>query len=521
MTRLRVITASATIPQVHGRLAQRLEHCVDIAGVRGSSPLPPTTAFNSRGLTDKQYVSLDIASQVTTYQSPQESWKYVAYAYNQLGNITSMNGTSYTYDANGNMTARGSHSLTWDIENRLVSYYDGSTTTSFVYDGEGIRGKKTVGSTTTIYVNKYYEKTGDTVTTSYYLGDRLVAQREGTTLRYIHQDHLSGTALTTASNGSSTGSIRYHPYGSTRSGSVPTDRKFTGQRLDSTGLYYYGARYYDPVIGRFISPDTVVQNAPAPQGRISNPLVVSYSAARLRPAVGDGETPVAVFDPQLLNRYTYGRNNPLAYSDASGNVVWWAVGAAVGAVAGFAVYAFTHDGDFNWGQAALYTGVGAAVGATFGAAAPAATAYLGAATTTAGATAAAATQRTGVWALNAFERGRAIEDMLGRTLSRTFPVIDKWINGIATSIKSIELTAKTYQNISNLTNTVKGYVNELVAFGGHPGWGGTTVEGNKIAGKVLELAVPKGATPEQMAELDELIAWAAQQGVKLIVKVIE
>jgi len=61
-------------------------------------------------------------------------------------------------------------------------------------------------------VNKYYEKTGSTVTTSYYLGDRLVAQREGTALRYIHQDHLSGTALTTGSDGSSIGSIRYYPY---------------------------------------------------------------------------------------------------------------------------------------------------------------------------------------------------------------------------------------------------------------------------------------------------------------------
>jgi len=178
--------------------------------------------------------------------------------------------------------------LNWTIENQLASYYDGSTTTSFVYDGEGRKGKKTVGNTTTIYVNKYYEKTGSTVTTSYYLGDRLVAQREGTTLRYIHQDDLTGTALTTASNDSSTGSIRYHPYGSTRSGNVPTDRKFTGQRLDGTGLYYYGARYYDPVIGRFISADTVVQ---------------SFA------------------NPQTLNRYSYVLNNPLRYVDPTGRVV--------------------------------------------------------------------------------------------------------------------------------------------------------------------------------------------------------
>jgi RHS repeat-associated protein len=66
---------------------------------------------------------------------------------------------------------------------------------------------------------------------------------------------------------------------------LSTDKKFTGQRLDSTGLYYYNARYYDATIGRFISPDTIVQN----------------------PA-----------NPQTLNRYSYGLNNPLKYTDPSG-----------------------------------------------------------------------------------------------------------------------------------------------------------------------------------------------------------
>jgi len=40
---------------------------------------------------------------------------------------------------------------------------------------------------------------------------------------------------------------------------VPTDKKSTGQRLDDTGLYYHGARYYDAGIGRFISADIIGQ----------------------------------------------------------------------------------------------------------------------------------------------------------------------------------------------------------------------------------------------------------------------
>ncbi|MBN1190562.1 MAG: RHS repeat-associated core domain-containing protein, partial [Dehalococcoidales bacterium] len=58
----------------------------------------------------------------------------------------------------------------------------------------------------------------------------------------------------------------YSPYGYIASwDTLPTDRQFTGQRLDETGLYYYGARYYDHSIGRFISPDTIVPDPYNPQ----------------------------------------------------------------------------------------------------------------------------------------------------------------------------------------------------------------------------------------------------------------
>ncbi|MFH0769583.1 MAG: RHS repeat-associated core domain-containing protein [Chloroflexota bacterium] len=93
--------------------------------------------------------------------------------------------------------------------------------------------------------------------------------------------------------------IKYYPYGERRNsqGTLGTDKLFTGQRLDDTGLYYYGARYYDPTIGRFISPDTIV-----PQSA----------------------------NPQALNRYSYVLNNPLRYTDPTGyDVNWWVVGGGV------------------------------------------------------------------------------------------------------------------------------------------------------------------------------------------------
>jgi RHS repeat-associated protein len=173
-------------------------------------------------------------------------------------------GAGYAYDANGNMVTRGGQTITWDAENRPVSVSE---------NGE-----------TVLYINKYFEVNLSTSTSTsyYYLGDRLIAMSENSTLKYVHQDHLAGTSLMTDSSGGSLGVIKFYPYGEARFGSVPTDKKFTGQRLDSTGLYYYGARYYDPAIGRFISADTVV---PSPT------------------------------NPQNLNRYSYALNNPLKYTD--------------------------------------------------------------------------------------------------------------------------------------------------------------------------------------------------------------
>ena len=182
-------------------------------------------------------------------------------------------------------------------ENHLVSVSSNGTTTTFVYDGSGNRVKKTVtGGDDILYLNKYYEKnlTTGNITTSYYLGGRLVATCENSTLRYVHEDHLTSTSLMTDDEGNEISSIDYYPYGDYRNsqpeiGNFPTDRLFTGQRYDDTGLYYYGARYYDPTIGRFISADTIVQ----------------YTA-----------------NPQSFNRYSYCLNNPLKYVDPSGHYVY-------------------------------------------------------------------------------------------------------------------------------------------------------------------------------------------------------
>jgi len=70
--------------------------------------------------------------------------------------------------------------------------------------------------------------------------------------------------------------------------------KFTGKELDDeTGLYNYGARYYSPGLGRFMTPDWSARPTPIPYANI--------------------------FDPQTLNLYNFGRNNPLSMRDPDGH----------------------------------------------------------------------------------------------------------------------------------------------------------------------------------------------------------
>ena len=131
-----------------------------------------------------------------------------------------------------------------------------------------------------------------------------------TTLTFLHGDHLHSTVLPTR-GGAANGQERYYAYGKDRlaTATVPTDNRFTGQKEDASGLVYMNARYYDPVTGQFVSPDTLVPDA------------------------------TNLFD---YNRYMYVRGNPLKYTDPTGHCIdgistifcLMALGALAGGTAG-------------------------------------------------------------------------------------------------------------------------------------------------------------------------------------------
>ncbi|MBI5653894.1 MAG: hypothetical protein HZC40_26115 [Chloroflexi bacterium] len=145
-------------------------------------------------------------------------------------------------------------------------------------------------TTTTYYVGNWYEVTSGIATKYYYFGSQRVAMKVGATVTYLHGDHLGSTSV--ASNGT-TGALvsrqTYYAFGAVRTteGTLPTDYTFTGQKNDaSSALMFYNARYYDTAIGRFTQADTIVPN---------------------------------LYNPQSLNRYAYVLNNPVKYTDPTGN----------------------------------------------------------------------------------------------------------------------------------------------------------------------------------------------------------
>jgi RHS repeat-associated protein len=260
-------------------------------------------------------------------------------------------------------------SLSYDAENRLAQI-SGGAGASFVYDGDGQRVRRDTDTDFVLYVGSHYEARfgeqdmpedfdGDCVITIvdimlvasrwgtscdnpdpdnnpdtpnydplydfdgdceitvadimrvaarwrktcqqlaetvkyYWLGGRRVAMRrvpedQPETLYYLFTDHLGSTSVAYDTDSGAWVTQRYYPWGTIRPGGgnlLPTDYTFTGQRWDeAVELMDYKARWYDPALGRFIQPD---------------PLV---------PEPGN---------PQALNRYAYGLNNPVRYRDPSG-----------------------------------------------------------------------------------------------------------------------------------------------------------------------------------------------------------
>ncbi len=247
-------------------------------------------------------------------------------------------GTTYKYSANGNMiskqTSKGFWSYVYDNQNRLtaVGYQPMAKTVKkiaeYFYDGDGGRTRKVVYryldpayrndetkdifftqmgninfgpndmvTSQTTYVGNLYEIEDSRKTKNIFLGSIRIAAVTGTEVDFYHMDHLGSANIITDATGALRSLTEYDPFGKisrfVRFGSkINTGWQYFNDKPfdDETGLIFYGARYYDPKLGRFITADTIVQEPG---------------------------------NPQTLNRYTYCNNNPVNLIDPTGHKWSW------------------------------------------------------------------------------------------------------------------------------------------------------------------------------------------------------
>jgi len=207
------------------------------------------------------------------------------YGYNAADELATINGSTagLSYDANGNETANpGTPALTVPSRVDTLNSRDqvttittgGSTSTPFTYTGAGNAERTSVGSpsgsglsTTNTLLGLGSQTAASSPTTAFTRtpGGALVSLRTGGTSYYYLTDDLGSVVALVSTTGAKTATYAYDPFGNLRLTMGPTAAvnpiRFTGGYQDPTGLYHFGARYYDPALGRFTQPDPSQQEA--------------------------------------------------------------------------------------------------------------------------------------------------------------------------------------------------------------------------------------------------------------------
>jgi RHS repeat-associated protein len=150
-------------------------------------------------------------------------------------------------------------------------------------------------------IKRYFREAGDLPGGG---SDSLSTGKIERLLFFYHPDHLGSSSSITDASGEVYQHVQYFPFGETfveeRTGTRYTPYLYNGKELDEeTGLYYYGARYYDPRMGMFYGVDVLAEKIPA------------------------------------WSPYSYTLNNPVRYIDPDGRlpIIPWMLKTTAGAAA--------------------------------------------------------------------------------------------------------------------------------------------------------------------------------------------
>ncbi|HWS86828.1 MAG TPA: RHS repeat-associated core domain-containing protein [Pyrinomonadaceae bacterium] len=264
------------------------------------------------------------------------------YEYDSCDNLL-QGARELSYDRRGRLASkcsRGSeHAYRYDDAGQLTEVLrDGETRARFIYDHKGRLAASEAGARRERYL--------------YGPGDELfaVTDWEGSPLRLlvrtpfgcvgevrgpvesgaafaIHQDERGGCFLLTDEDGRVAARPGFDPFGAPLSeDEAESPHTFGGRRwVAEVGLYYFGARWYDPEAGRFLTPDTYT--ARPDDARVVNPLCDAAAQAGLREAM----LPGWLARPRLRNRYAFCANDPVNCFDPNGH---WSFGYVLLSVLG-------------------------------------------------------------------------------------------------------------------------------------------------------------------------------------------
>lgn len=310
------------------------------------------------------------------------------FGYDNLNRLTSFGGKTIAYDIKGNVTDHSeigkfsynqtkpyaieaitpygnsiplrSQNIAYNALQRPTSIKENGYEALLTYNADGDRVKMVMKKNNIVQYTRYYlgneyeieiAANGAVTERKYIDGDAYdaasvyIKQNNAWSVHYICRDYLGNITHVTDANGTLKQELSYDPWGRLRNPAnhqlYTTDsqpvlllvRGFTGhEHLIEFGLINMNARLYDPVLGRFLSPDPYVQDP---------------------------------FFSQNYNRYSYAWNNPLRFTDPNGEWVHIVVGAVIGGVVNWVA----HGCKFDMNGLAAF-GIGAAAGAigaaTFG-----------------------------------------------------------------------------------------------------------------------------------------------------------
>ena len=238
----------------------------------------------------------------------------------------------FYYDDNGNMTdgpdltdpdSNMVRQLAWDADNMPISVdHSQHGTTTFLYDGNGRRVKKTSPREPpiiSISTMRSLTEVGLCIS-----GRGISASpsgRMGRGPQFFHKDHLGSSSFVTNEDGEKIESTEYLPFGGERehNGIVASNYKFTDQEHDSSaGFYNYKARMYDPAIGQFISADPYFSANLTAHFYFNRVINEQANFANYNGSFEVNEFSRYFNNPLRLNRFAYVLGNPLNLIDFYG-----------------------------------------------------------------------------------------------------------------------------------------------------------------------------------------------------------